>query len=142
MTELAQRDFPLEKKSRCFLLNHATITPKKYRNLIFEHFHLNLSLLGDTIEKQHFFTVKMCLAVPLYTKFNFRAKKKKHSLCNQVKLLVTEKSSWFRPHLLYEVDIRSSILPVPCSSQQFFILNMLTLEDLSPGLLIYLDIVM
>lgn len=49
---------------------------KKSRNLIFEHFPLNLSLWGNTIGKQHFFTVKMCLAAPLYTKFNFRAKKR------------------------------------------------------------------
>lgn len=76
----------------------------------------------------------MCLAAPQYTKFNFRAKKKKHSLCNQVKLLVTEKSSWFKPHLLYEVDIRSFILPVPFYSQ-FFILNILTLENFPRGFL-------
>lgn len=50
----------------------------------------------------------MCLAAPLYTKFSFRAKEKKHSLYNQIELLVTE-SSWFRPHLICEVDMRPFI---------------------------------
>lgn len=110
LTLLSNNSLWRKKVKLILLAKFFQLIPEKLGNLIFEHFHQNLNLMGNATSKQHFCTVELCLADSLCTKFNFRAKKKKYLLCILVKLLVTE-ISCFCLYLLCEVDIQTLIHP-------------------------------